>query len=146
MNSWLLKRHGSKYSGKLLLPGPLRPDGGAEGVRTPDLLNAIQALYQLSYDPVQSETNLICRNRKCQKRNSSETEPRADRFHIFLSPLGPSPGPPAVCTFSNSNFGFRVSNFGQNGPFVFANFRDCCRHRQSCVYLTPSAIHCPKRL
>jgi hypothetical protein len=28
--------------------------GGAEGVRTPDLLNAIQALYQLSYDPVQS--------------------------------------------------------------------------------------------
>ena len=30
-------------------------DGGAEGVRTPDLLNAIQALYQLSYDPIQSE-------------------------------------------------------------------------------------------
>jgi hypothetical protein len=29
------------------------PDGGAEGVRTPDLLNAIQALYQLSYDPSQ---------------------------------------------------------------------------------------------
>ena len=29
-------------------------DGGAEGVRTPDLLNAIQALYQLSYDPDQS--------------------------------------------------------------------------------------------
>ena len=27
--------------------------GGAEGVRTPDLLNAIQALYQLSYDPIQ---------------------------------------------------------------------------------------------
>ncbi len=30
-------------------------DGGAEGVRTPDLLNAIQALYQLSYDPIQSD-------------------------------------------------------------------------------------------
>jgi hypothetical protein len=29
-----------------------RRDGGAEGVRTPDLLNAIQALYQLSYDPI----------------------------------------------------------------------------------------------
>ena len=28
--------------------------GGAEGARTPDLLNAIQALYQLSYDPIQS--------------------------------------------------------------------------------------------
>ena len=33
----------------------LRPDGGAEGVRTPDLLNAIQALYQLSYDPIRSD-------------------------------------------------------------------------------------------
>jgi hypothetical protein len=31
------------------------PDGGAEGVRTPDLLNAIQALYQLSYDPIRSD-------------------------------------------------------------------------------------------
>ena len=29
--------------------------GGAEGVRTPDLLNAIQALYQLSYDPIRSD-------------------------------------------------------------------------------------------
>jgi hypothetical protein len=33
---------------------PLGTDGGAEGVRTPDLLNAIQALYQLSYDPIRS--------------------------------------------------------------------------------------------
>jgi hypothetical protein len=24
---------------------------GAKGIRTPDLLNAIEALYQLSYDP-----------------------------------------------------------------------------------------------
>ena len=30
--------------------------GGAEGARTPDLLNAIQALYQLSYDPDREET------------------------------------------------------------------------------------------
>lgn len=39
-----------------ILPKPLQNrcyvDGGAEGVRTPDLLNAIQALYQLSYDPI----------------------------------------------------------------------------------------------
>ncbi len=28
-----------------------RRDGGAKGSRTPDLLNAIQALYQLSYGP-----------------------------------------------------------------------------------------------
>jgi hypothetical protein len=33
----------------------LQKGGGAEGVRTPDLLNAIQALYQLSYDPNRSE-------------------------------------------------------------------------------------------
>jgi hypothetical protein len=32
--------------------------GGAEGVRTPDLLNAIQALYQLSYDPIRKPRNL----------------------------------------------------------------------------------------
>ncbi len=31
-------------------PPPMR-DGGAKGSRTPDLLNAIQALSQLSYGP-----------------------------------------------------------------------------------------------
>jgi hypothetical protein len=31
--------------------GILIPFGGAEGGRTPDLLNAIQALSQLSYSP-----------------------------------------------------------------------------------------------
>jgi hypothetical protein len=36
-----------------------KKDGGAEGVRTPDLLNAIQALYQLSYDPNQSENKCM---------------------------------------------------------------------------------------
>ena len=41
-------------------------DGGAEGVRTPDLLNAIQALYQLSYDPVQSVGNVRWRLSDCQ--------------------------------------------------------------------------------
>jgi hypothetical protein len=43
-------------------------DGGAEGVRTPDLLNAIQALYQLSYDPVQSEGNVRWHIRHCQNQ------------------------------------------------------------------------------
>ena len=37
-------------------------DGGADGVRTPDLLNAIQALYQLSYDPIRSEEK--CKTRR----------------------------------------------------------------------------------
>ena len=29
----------------------IEPNGGAEGARTPDLLNAIEALSQLSYSP-----------------------------------------------------------------------------------------------
>ena len=36
------------------VPFYLEPKGrgsGAMGIRTPDLLNAIEALYQLSYDP-----------------------------------------------------------------------------------------------
>ena len=33
---------------------PVRTDGGAEGIRTPDPHNAIVVLYQLSYDPNQS--------------------------------------------------------------------------------------------
>jgi hypothetical protein len=32
-------------------PQTLQRHGGAKGSRTPDLLNAIQALYQLSYGP-----------------------------------------------------------------------------------------------
>jgi hypothetical protein len=34
-------------------------DGGAKGIRTPDLLNAIQTLYQLSYDPIRSGTRTV---------------------------------------------------------------------------------------
>ncbi len=42
----------------LLCGFPLWKDGGAEGVRTPDLLNAIQALYQLSYDPIRERRQM----------------------------------------------------------------------------------------
>src|ERR1039457_6200515 len=38
-------------------------DYGAEGDRTPDLLNAIEALYQLSYDPVNELQTLDFRSR-----------------------------------------------------------------------------------
>ena len=34
------------------MTGGFEEDGGAKEARTPDLLNAIQALYQLSYDPI----------------------------------------------------------------------------------------------
>ena len=36
----------------------LQLDGGAEGNRTPDLLNAIQALSQLSYSPIRPQNVL----------------------------------------------------------------------------------------
>ena len=55
-----ISRHGPGLTvhdqGNRLLHNSLakRSYGGAEGVRTPDLLNAIQALYQLSYDPIQN--------------------------------------------------------------------------------------------
>ena len=35
-------------------------NGGAEGDRTPDLLNAIQALSQLSYTPVKHRVTVHC--------------------------------------------------------------------------------------
>ncbi len=35
---------------------PIGKDGGADKDRTCDLLNAIQALYQLSYDPIHSSS------------------------------------------------------------------------------------------
>ena len=35
-----------------LADAPWLPKSGAEGIRTPDLLNAIQALSQLSYSPL----------------------------------------------------------------------------------------------
>ncbi len=45
--------------------------GGAEGDRTPDLLNAIQTLYQLSYDPSQKGTANLRRLPALRKRNET---------------------------------------------------------------------------
>ena len=42
------------------------PDGGAEGIRTPDPHNAIVVLYQLSYDPIRSGGELRNCAAKCQ--------------------------------------------------------------------------------
>ena len=41
-------------------------NGGAKGIRTPDLLNAIQALSQLSYSPTQNR-EIICKMQKSVK-------------------------------------------------------------------------------
>ena len=55
--------------------------GGAKGSRTPDLLNAIQALSQLSYSPI----GLTGEARLCQRYERSSTRPaRLSRF--FASP------------------------------------------------------------
>ena len=40
--------------------------GGAKGTRTPDLLNAIQALSQLSYSPLSAPDNYTNPYQVCQ--------------------------------------------------------------------------------
>jgi hypothetical protein len=50
-SSWYRYGIGNFFSGRWLLLTPCFY-GGAKGSRTPDLLNAIQALYQLSYGPI----------------------------------------------------------------------------------------------
>ena len=52
--------------------------GGAEGVRTPDLLNAIQALYQLSYDPIEGGKNVRVAPQYCQNPNWNDLERSED--------------------------------------------------------------------
>ncbi|MDN5332380.1 MAG: hypothetical protein PWP45_1605 [Tepidanaerobacteraceae bacterium] len=51
-------------------------NGGAKGIRTPDLLNAIQALSQLSYSPTKRRNILIFgghgRDRTCDLLNVSQ--------------------------------------------------------------------------
>ena len=55
----------------------LNLDGGAEGIRTPDPHNAIVVLYQLSYDPIQSQkaTN---DSMLCQRLLWAVAQPRED--------------------------------------------------------------------
>ena len=44
------------------------------GVRTPDLRNAIAALYQLSYDPlVQNEADYACAEKTGKEKNRIRT-------------------------------------------------------------------------
>ena len=46
--------------------------GGAEENRTPDLLNAIQALSQLSYGPTDDSLKLLERHENVKRPNSYE--------------------------------------------------------------------------
>ncbi len=77
-------------------------DGGAKGSRTPDLLNAIQALYQLSYGPG-IEQQFTTRLRRCQFRATQ----RRDFHRLFIrsfhmAEIGANPALPY-------HFGLRLS-------------------------------------
>ena len=45
---------------------------GAMGIRTPDLLNAIEALYQLSYDPLPKHIQKSKPQTECHKLSAKE--------------------------------------------------------------------------
>ena len=51
------------YALPLQLPWKFSPNGGAKEIRTPDLFDANEALYQLSYSP---ETTPVLRERRCR--------------------------------------------------------------------------------
>ncbi len=69
-----LHDHTGQFCAWPLAPPALQghKNGGAKEGRTPDLLNAIQALYQLSYSPtdVENALNLSYPNSPCQGRIS----------------------------------------------------------------------------
>src|SRR2546427_6739223 len=80
--------------------------GGAGGIRTPDLLSAIQALSQLSYSPARRsrDTAYLCRVSKttekdgrgiggCSRRATRYARPRARRPRG--APAGRAVAPPA---------------------------------------------------
>ncbi len=58
--------------------------GGAKGSRTPDLLNAIQALYQLSYGPTGGLSRALRRCRGGSYRGRREGA-QAEKFDFFTS-------------------------------------------------------------
>ena len=62
--------------------------GGAEGTRTPDLLNAIQALSQLSYNPKSNQTRVFIahKNINASKKNQSFAKILKNRSIKSLKP------------------------------------------------------------
>src|SRR5262245_7949354 len=74
--------------------------GGADGSRTHDLLNAIQALSQLSYSPT-AEISEKCSKQSRKQSSKSQTRDvanqRAARRIIWL--ICPSPSPPHIGEF-----------------------------------------------
>src|SRR5687768_7631286 len=59
------------------LSGDVRRSDGGEGNRTPDLLNAIQALSQLSYAPGRQEPKIVPRGSRKVKKTALAKPQRA---------------------------------------------------------------------
>ena len=74
VGQYIMDFHGVKAKEKpawqrafwMILDVHKKDNGGAKGIRTPDLLNAIQALSQLSYSPTQNR-EIICKMQKSVK-------------------------------------------------------------------------------
>jgi hypothetical protein len=64
-----------------ILFGAVTETGGARGSRTPDLLNAIQALSQLSYGPIRCQWSVL--ENKPRARLISITDSRLPFFFVF---------------------------------------------------------------
>ena len=73
-----------RLAGMAMVAVPSRPerDGGAEGNRTPDLLNAIQALSQLSYTP-EARGSLAMKG-GCVKRLYSKKAERRNGLAVLI--------------------------------------------------------------
>ena len=71
-----------------LYAAPRAKAGGAEGIRTPDPHNAIVVLYQLSYDPSQSDRNLKGHSELSKQflRGVRARIPRSRNAHCDLRP------------------------------------------------------------
>src|SRR5215207_4664966 len=71
-------------SGLISLSGDFRRSDGGEGNRTPDLLNAIQALSQLSYAPGRQEPRTVPKgSRKVKKTGLAKVRRASILQHLF---------------------------------------------------------------
>ena len=72
----------------------MRQGGGAEGNRTPDLLIANEALYQLSYSPAvlaaeKCQPDAVKSSRgKSSRRTCHQASPSLGRCRLCMVPLG----------------------------------------------------------
>jgi hypothetical protein len=114
------------------------PGGGGEGNRTPDLLNAIQALSQLSYAPsaeriqlFRQETRSVVRGRYDVKKFRAGVIRLGRYFAALSNPIGAraiqDTGPPAILL----GLAAPMTYSGANAPLTIHQFtRSTSRARQ----------------